>query len=39
MIEVGQKIRQKVEDVREFIVNADDVASVIKKEKLDCTRD
>ena len=39
MIEVGQKIRQKVEDVREFIVNEDDVARVIKKEELDCTRD
>ena len=31
MIEVGQKIRQKVEDVREIIASEGDIARVIKK--------
>ena len=33
MIEVGQKIKQKVENVREFIVRKNDIARVIKKRK------
>ena len=33
MTKVGQKIRQKVEDVKEFIVSEDDIARVIKKRK------
>ena len=34
MIEVGLNIRQKVEDVREFIVSEDNIARVIKKERI-----
>ena len=33
MMEVGHKIRQKVEDVREFFVREDGIARVIKKRK------
>ena len=33
MIEVRQKIRQNVEDVREFIVSEDDIARIIKIRK------
>ena len=33
MIEVKQKIKQKVENVREFIVSKDKIARVIKKRK------
>ena len=31
--EVGQKIKQDLEDVREFLVSEDDIARVIKKRK------
>ena len=33
MTKVGQKIRQNVEDVKEFSVSEDDIARVIKKRK------
>ena len=33
LIEVGQKIKQKVENVREFIVRKNDISRVIKKRK------
>ena len=37
MIEVEQKITQKVEDVREFLVRKDDISMVIKKDGVSGT--
>ena len=34
MIEAGQKIRQTVKEVREFIVSEEEIAKIIKKKRI-----